>query len=448
MSRQLVVEVVGDAAKFKRATGDAAEEAEKSSKRMSAAFKVAALAAAAIAAAVVAVGFEVFKAGAQYEAMDAKAQTVFGDQIDTVKKWATANAAAMGLTAREATGLAANMGDLLVPMGFTREQAAAMSIDIVGLSGALSEWSGGTRSAAEVSAILQKALLGEREGLKELGISITEADVQARLLANGQNELTGAALAQAKAQATQQLIIEKSTDAQAAYEKGTAKGLRTQAEMTAKLNEVKEMLITHLYPVVMKVATFFADNLPGAIKIAGNLFTWLNTNVIQPLIPVFKAIGAVVVALAPVFGAVFGVIGAVIAVAVRAFVGLASTVVGVWGAIFGAIRGAVNGIISVINSVIRGINSFKIPRIEIGGLVVFGGWGGLRLGQIPYLHAGGVVPGAPGSDVLTMLQAGERVIPASGSSSNVTVYVEGPVYGSDIDQLADKIAMRLRLAGV
>ena len=62
-------------------------------------------------------------------------------------------------------------------------------------------------------------MLGEREQLKSLGISITEADVKQRLLKMGMEDLTGVQLQQAKATATQQLIFEKSTDAQAAFEK-------------------------------------------------------------------------------------------------------------------------------------------------------------------------------------------------------------------------------------
>lgn len=169
-----------------------------------------------------------------------KANVVFGDQMGVVKEWADENAHSMGLTKREATNAAAGFADLLIPMGFARDEAAKMSTDVVGLSGALSEWSGGTKSATEVSAILAKAMLGEREGLKELGISISEADVQMRLAKNGTSEMTGAALEQAKAIATQQLIFEKSTDAQTAFAEGSDSAARRTAEFNAQLKEWKE----------------------------------------------------------------------------------------------------------------------------------------------------------------------------------------------------------------
>lgn len=241
---------LGDASQLERTFKDVGGKMGGFGKKVGLAL---AAAGAAAGAAGIALGKFALETGASLEAMDAKAKTVFGDQIGLVETWAKNNAAAMGLTKTEATGLAAGFADLLVPMGFTRKQAADMSTDVIGLSGALSEWSGGQKSASDVADILSKAMLGERDGLKSLGISITEEDVKQRLLKKGQEDLTGAALAQAKAMATQELIFEKSTDAQDAYAKGTAKGLRAQAEFRAKIGEVKEAIARGLYPIVVQL---------------------------------------------------------------------------------------------------------------------------------------------------------------------------------------------------
>lgn len=187
-----------------------------------------------------------------------KATTVLGEEKGAVDAWAKANAAAMGLTQSQAVGAAAGFADLLIPMGFTRAEAAKMSTDVVGLSGALAEWSGGTKSAAEVSDVLAKAMLGERDGLKALGISISEADVAAKLAVNGTSELTGAALEQAKAVATQQLILEKSTDAQKAYAEGAGSAARKQAEMAARSMELKESMQSALLPVMTEALGVFS----------------------------------------------------------------------------------------------------------------------------------------------------------------------------------------------
>jgi hypothetical protein len=187
-----------------------------------------------------------FNTGVQLDAMANKTSTVFGTAANDVRDWAKANASAMGLGKTEAAGLAANFGDLLIPMGFTRDKAAEMSTSVVGLSGALANWSGGTKSAAEVSQILSKAMLGERDGLKELGIAISEEDVANRLAKDGKDKLTGAALEQAKALATQQLIMEKSTDAQAEFADGADTLIEKQGQVKGVLAGVKESMASGL----------------------------------------------------------------------------------------------------------------------------------------------------------------------------------------------------------
>lgn len=426
-------EVSGPAKKMDAQLGKSSERAKKFGEGL----KVVALGAAALGAVAIGAGVEVFKMGAQFEAMDAKAQTVFGDSLGTVKKWAETNAEAMGLTRREATGLAANMGDLLIPMGFTRDAAAAMSTQMVGLSGALSEWSGGTRTAAEVSSSLQKALLGEREELKSLGISISEADVKAQMLKDGTDKLTGAAYDQAKAQATMTLILAKSTDAQAAYEAGTAKGLRSQAQLTAKFNEAKEALVTALYPILVKVTSWIAERLPSAIKLAGNIFNWLSKNVF-PVVGV--AIGVIVNSMKG-WIAIIGAVVSAVRTMIGVFQGMARIVVNIWSAVTSAIKGAINAVIRIINGAIRGINRIQV-HIEVGP-VKYDFWG-LNLKYIPYLHKGGIVPGVPGSDQLAMLQAGEQVIPRTQAGEGV--YIRGISERELVDMVDRGLYFRLQRA--
>jgi hypothetical protein len=237
------------------------------------------LAAMGIVGGLAVIGPQIVTAGAQLEALNNKSATVFEGSLGSVQSWAKQNASALGLTTDQLTGVAAGVGDLLKPMGFTAEQAASMSTEMLNLSGALSAWTGGTQSATEVSDILTKAMLGERDGLKALGISISEADVQRRLAENGADGLTGAALEQAKALATQQLIMEKSTDAQKAWTDGSMDGIKQQNASKASLEQLKESLIKGVYPafqavlpVITRIADWLGKNLPSAI--AGARAAW------------------------------------------------------------------------------------------------------------------------------------------------------------------------------
>jgi hypothetical protein len=202
---------------------------------------------------IVSYGTELFKMGAEMELLTKKAQTVFGEALPAVDAAAKKNANAMGLTVSQYTDAAAAIGDLLIPMGFQRQEAADISTNLVDLSGALSEWTGGQKSAEEVTEILGKAMLGEREQLKGLGIAISESDVKNRLAEKGLQNLTGEMLQQAKAAATLELITEKSTDAQAAFAANTDTSIRKQAELRAKFQDIQENIATALIPVFKRL---------------------------------------------------------------------------------------------------------------------------------------------------------------------------------------------------
>lgn len=65
--------------------------------------------------------------------------------------------------------------------------------------------------------------------------------------------------------------------------------------------------------------------------------------------------------------------------------------------------------------------------------------------QLPKFHSGGVVPGSPGSEMLAILQAGERITPAGGSAPAEIVIRSG---GSQLeDWIVEVIARAVRLGG-
>ena len=208
---------------------------------------------ALVGGAVIGAGIKVTDMAGKLELMGKKSAIVFGSQLTSVQNWADKSAHSMGLTKREAVGLAAGFADLLIPMGFTRKAAAEMAQQTIGLSGALAEWTGGQKSAAEVSEILSAAYLGERDGLQALGISISQAEVDAALLAKGQQNLTGAQRQQAEATATQALIFAKSKDAQAAFANGADSLARRTTESKARMREMGDTLLVMVTPALIKI---------------------------------------------------------------------------------------------------------------------------------------------------------------------------------------------------
>lgn len=210
-------------------------------------------------------GKQLFSVGIQMDALTRKAQTVFGVTLPAVTAEAKKNAEAMGLTTSQYINAASAIQDILIPMRFQREEASKISTNLVNLSGALSEWTGGQVSATEVSEILSSALTGERERLKQLGIVLQQSDIDARLAEKGLSNLTGTMKQQAEASATLELVLEKSTDAQAAFADGSDSAVRRQAELTARIQEITEKLATLLLPVFEKLAAL-VGGVVGAIS--------------------------------------------------------------------------------------------------------------------------------------------------------------------------------------
>lgn len=108
-------------------------------------------------------------------------------------------------------------------------------------------------------------------------------------------------------------------------------------------------------------------------------------------------------------------------------------------AISAPFRAAFNFIADAWNNTI-GRLSWSVPS-WVPGI----GGASISVPRLPKFHSGGVVPGAPGSEMLAILQAGETVIPASGSGRTVLEIRSG---GSSFDDaLVELLARAVRVRG-
>ena len=235
------------AAEIKRLKGIMAEHSEslKVTGGMWAKFKdlIPMASIAGASAALLGFGKELFELSKTMESEARRSSIVFGDSLGYVQGEADKVAKKMGVTTKQFVAMAAATGDLLIPLGFTRQKSAEMSVELQKLTGALDEWTGGKLGAAEISNILTKAMLGENEQLKTLGIAIKlDSDEYKNLLIEKQ-KIPGVTKAQAQAMAELELIQAKSIDAQNAYTQGGNELLRAQKGLTAGWNTLKENIV-------------------------------------------------------------------------------------------------------------------------------------------------------------------------------------------------------------
>ena len=205
-------------------------------------------------------------------------------------------------------------------------------------------------------------------------------------------------------------------------------------DVVPSVSKAFQFVASHVMPLISSGIDWVTKNVLPAL---GAAFDWIVKNVVPPLTTAFQWIAANVL---PALGTGFAFLtDKVIPALSNAFQGIAKVVGSVMGGIGGTIKTVINGVIGGVNALIRAIDSVKfhidIPN-PLGGNFSFG-FDGVGLPTIPYLHSGGIVPGAPGSDVLAILQAGERVIPRGGGGGGPTVIqlvVDGRVLAEIVDR--------------
>lgn len=213
--------------------------------------------------------------------------------------------------------------------------------------------------------------------------------------------------------------------------------------LVAVFKTVSDFISTTVVPALKTITDFFSKTVAPAVS------TIVKT-VVPPLVAAFKTISDFLTkTLFPVFSSfvktvlppiktaiefitstVLPALGTAIGIAQTAFSTLGTVVGTIWSGISTAVKGAVNIVIGAVDAIIEGINKIQFHidlKPPIGPELKFD-YNGPHISTIPTLHAGGIVPGPAGSDVLAMLQAGERVTPAGkgGGGNTINLIVNNP----------------------
>ena len=190
-------------------------------------------------------------------------ESIFADHaqgiIDNSKRAATE----VGVSGREYRELAANMGAMLKNMGMPMDEVADKSENLVGVAADLAATFGGTTKEAVES--VTSLLRGETDPIEKYGVSIKQADINARMAADGLDDLTGEAEKQAKAQTLLKLLTEQTASAQGQFARETDTAAHKQQVATAKYNDAKEAIGTALLPLMAE----FADKAANVAKVVG-----------------------------------------------------------------------------------------------------------------------------------------------------------------------------------
>jgi hypothetical protein len=229
-------------------TRNAEQSAGKASKAFSTlkSIGIAAFAGAA-ARSMARLGGSLVKAASDAEETLNKFNVTFQGINDEAEATAQALAENFGLAQTEARGLLADTGDLLTGFGFTRESALDLSTQVQELAVDLASFTNFSGGAEGASAALTKALLGERESVKSLGIAITEADINRLAEERG---IVGELTRQQKAMLTLEIATRQSQNAIGDFARSQDSLANQQRALQGSLQDLREGLGNALLPVV------------------------------------------------------------------------------------------------------------------------------------------------------------------------------------------------------
>lgn len=178
-------------------------------------------------------------------------EAVFKDQADAIKSFASDAADSVGLSAHQYQEMAALIGSQLKNLGMDYDKLVPKTDELIGVGADLAATYGGT--AKEAVEALSSALKGEYDPMERYALSIKKSDINARLAAEGMDELEGEALRLAETEALLALVTEQSSDAMGMFAKeaDTAAGQTERAK--AKWEDTKALLGEQFLPVVTEI---------------------------------------------------------------------------------------------------------------------------------------------------------------------------------------------------
>jgi hypothetical protein len=115
-----------------------------------------------------------------------KVDVAFKDNAEEIKSWSSTTLRQFGIAKGTALDMAATFGDMATGMGLNTGNASEMSRSLVGLAGDLASFKNISIDIANTA--LTGVFTGETESLKQLGIVMTQANLQEYAYAQGINK--------------------------------------------------------------------------------------------------------------------------------------------------------------------------------------------------------------------------------------------------------------------
>ena len=246
LAGNLVYQIIGDTSKLDKSISKAEKGMKSLGSKLQGIGKSLTL---GVTLPIAGIGVVMLKSASDAEEAQSKFDTVFSN----IKKGANKSAKAIGedynIAETATLDLLSASGDLLKGLGFTQQEAFKLSKELTELSGDVASFKNVQGGAERVSTAFTKALLGERESLKEIGIAIGEIDIKQLADEKGITDLNR----QNKALLTRELILRKSKDAIGDVARTSESFANQTRKLEKKIKDLNKEMGKKFLPIAVKV---------------------------------------------------------------------------------------------------------------------------------------------------------------------------------------------------
>lgn len=325
-------------------------QAEGSVSKFQSGLSKAAGIATAVTAGMVAIGAASVQAASDAQQAAGAVESVFGSASAEVLKYGDNAAQSVGLAASSYNQLASVLGAQLGNLGIAQTEVAGTTNELITLGADLAATFGGETSDA-VSA-LSSLFRGEMDPIEKYGVSIKQADVNARLAQQGLSGLTGEAKTQAETAAKLALVYEQTAAAQGSFARESNTLAGQQQRMNAEFENAKASLGQALLPILTQVAQVLAQ-MAGWISDNSTAF-WVIAGVVGTVAVALVTLNAAMTA----YQVISGIITAVNAVAAGGWLATAAAeMAALWP--LALIVVAILAVIAVIVLIVKNLDFFR-----------------------------------------------------------------------------------------
>lgn len=254
--KQVTSNIQNESKKWDKAAGDATNNIEKSFSGMAGKI-VASLGAAGVASILLNWGKAAVDAASDLAEVQNVVDTVFGDGARQIESWAKAAGQQFGLTETQAKKFTSTLGAMAKSAGLAGPEIVTMSTDLAGLAADMASFYNLDFETAFEK--IRSGISGETMPLKQLGINMSVANLEAFALAQGLEKTFSEMSQGEQTMLRYQYLMQATSDAQGDFSK-TADGFaNAQRRIESSIDSIKTSIGTILLPWVEKAVSGVAS---------------------------------------------------------------------------------------------------------------------------------------------------------------------------------------------